>query len=116
MRVKQFKTKKQSDQEFKEKLRAIPFIPISWRPATVKYDDTEVAMSGSAGLGFITDLFCDDPLFEVFSKSLPKRRSNSSYDSELFAMTTILSVIEGHDCIEDIAAFENDPFVLKKLG
>ena len=82
MSVKIFKTKKQSDQEFKEKLRKKPFIPISWRPTTVKYYDTEVAMSGSAGLGFLTDLFCDDPLFEHFRGCLPKRVSNSSYASE----------------------------------
>ncbi len=110
------KIKKHNKQEFKERLRSVPFIPISWRPTTIKYDDTEIPMSGSAGLGFITDLFCEDPLFELFKGCLPKRRSNSSYDSELFAMTTILSIIEGHDCIEDIASFENDPFVLKKLG
>jgi hypothetical protein len=110
------KTKKQSDQEFREKLRAVPFIPVQWRPTTVKYDETEVRLSGSAGPGFITDLFCDDPLFDIFRKCLPKRRSRASYDSEVFAMTTILSIIEGHDCIEDIATFENDPFVLKKLG
>ena len=110
------KTKKQSDQEFREKLRSVPFIPVSWRTTTVKYDDTEVRLSGSAGLGFITDLFCDDPLFESFRKCLPPRKSNSSYPSEVFAMTTILSIIEGHNCIEDIAEFENDPFVLKKLG
>jgi hypothetical protein len=111
-----FKTKKQSDQEFREKLRSVPFVPVLWRPKTVKYDDTEVRMSGSAGLGFMTDLFSDDPLFDTFRKCLPKRRSRASYDSEVFAMTTILSIIEGHDCIEDITAFERDPFVLKKLG
>lgn len=110
------KTKKQSDQEFRERLRAVPLVPVSWRPTTVKYDETEVRLSGSAGLGFMTDLFCDDPLFDIFRKCLPKRRSKASYDSEVFAMTTILSFIEGHDCIEDIATFENDPFVLKKLG
>jgi len=116
MSVKQFKTKKQGDQEFKERLQARPFIPVLWRPTTVNYDETEVRLSGSAGLGFITDLFCDDPLFEHFRECLPERRSNSSYDSEVFAMTTLLSIIEGHDCIENIAGFEEDPFVLKKLG
>lgn len=91
-------------------------MPINWRPQSIKYDNTELPMSGSAGLEFITDLFYDDPLFEEFKNCLPERRSNASYDSELFAMTTILSIIEGHDCIEDIASFENDPFVMKTLG
>ncbi len=108
--------KRTSDQEFKERLRSVPFVPISWRPQTIKYDSSEERLSGSAGLGFITDLFYDDPLFEEFKKCLPERKSNASYDSELFAMTTILSIIEGHDCIEDVASFENDPFVMKKLG
>lgn len=110
------KIKKSSGQEFKDKLRSVPFIPISWRPTTIKYESTDQPISGSAGLGFITDLFYDDPLFEVFKKCLPVRQSNASYDSELFAMTTVLSFLEGHDCIEDIVSFESDPFVMKKLG
>jgi hypothetical protein len=110
------KIMKSSSQAFKERLKAVPFVPISWRPQTIKYESTEQPISGSAGLGFITDLFYDDPLFEQFKKCLPPRRSNASYDSELFAMTSILSIIEGHDCIDDIAAFQHDPFVLKKLG
>jgi hypothetical protein len=106
----------QQQEDFKERLRRIPFVPISWRPSTIHYDSTEQPISGSAGLGFITDLFFDDPLFAEFKKCLPKRNSNASYDSELFAMTTVLSVLEGHDCIEDIDQFRNDPFVMKKLG
>ena len=107
---------KTSNQEFKKKLKAIPFVPVSWRPKTIRYESTEQPISGSAGLGFITDLFYDDPLFENFRRCLPERKSNASYATELFAMTTILSILEGHDCIEDISAFEHDPFVMEKLG
>jgi hypothetical protein len=106
----------QPTQSFRERLRAKPFIPIAWRPATIHYDSTEQGISGSAGLGFITDLFHDDPLFPDFQKCLPARKSNASYDTELFAMTTLLSILEGHDCIEDIESFRNDPLVVAKLG
>jgi hypothetical protein len=82
MGVKARQSNQQKD--FKERLRQIPFVPISWRPPTIHYDSTEQPISGSAGLGFITDLFYEDPLFAEFKECLPERRSNASYDSELF--------------------------------
>jgi Transposase DDE domain group 1 len=106
----------QPTQSFRERLRAKPFVPVAWRPTTIRLETTQESVTASAGLAWITDLFYDDPLFAEFQKCLPERKSNASYDTELFAMTTLLSILEGHDCIEDIETFRNDPLVTTKLG
>jgi hypothetical protein len=73
----------QEKQSFRERLRSKPFVPIAWRPATIHYDSTEQGISGSAGLGFMTDLLYDDPLFIEFRKCLPERKGNAAYESDL---------------------------------
>src|SRR4051812_32155627 len=102
--------------EHQEKLKSIPYVPISWRPRYFRYDGTEQNLTATAGVGPMVDLFFEDPLFQDFKKCLPKRVSNASYHSELFAMTTICSAICGHDCIDDVREFEEDPGVREKLG
>lgn len=88
-----------SIREHQQKLKAVPYIPISWRPVYFRYDGSDQFLTPAAGIAPMVDLFFEDPLFQEFKEVLPPRLINASYHSELFAMTTICSAIYGHDLI-----------------
>ena len=87
-----------------------------WAPKKITYVPTDEALTPSAGLGALVDLFVESPLFEKFRACLPVRKSNASFDSAHFACTFLSGFWYGHDSLDDMEEFENDPSVEEKLG
>lgn len=77
---------------------------------------TDEDLTATGGLGPILDLFIDSPLFSEFCKSLPKRVSNNSYDTEAFALVLLAGFIVGFDCLDDLEHFQNNPLIIERFG
>lgn len=87
-----------------------------WEPAKIIYEPTEEALTASAGLGPLIDLFVQSPQYRELKKCLPARVSNASFDTAHFALTYMAGFWYGHDCLDDFEEFEKDPSVEDKLG
>lgn len=87
-----------------------------WKPKKIIYEPTDEKLSASAGLGPLIDAFMASPEFSDFKKCLPERVGNSSYSSEHLAMILLCGFWYGHDCLDDLEEFEEDPSVEDKLG
>ena len=86
-----------------------------WKPREFIYEFTDEDLTASAGLGPLIDLFCASPQFSAFRRCLPERQSNASFDTEQFALSLLSGFWYGHDCLDDLEEFENDPSVEEKL-
>lgn len=80
------------------------------------YEPTEDRFTASAGLGGLVDLFLQSPQSAEMRKCLPPRSSNASYDTMHLALTFMAGFWYGHDSIDDLDEFEEDPSVEDKLG
>lgn len=87
-----------------------------YHPNEMDYEATDEDLTATGGLGPILDLFIDSPLFSEFCKSLPKRVSNNSYDTEAFALVLLAGFIVGFDCLDDLEHFQNNPLIIERFG
>jgi hypothetical protein len=87
-----------------------------WKPKKIIYEPTDEKLTASAGLGPLIDAFMDSPEFVEFKKCLPDRIGNASYSSEHLAMILLCGFWYGHECLDDLEEFEQDPSVEDKLG
>lgn len=87
-----------------------------WKPKKVIYEATDEPLSASTGLGPLIDAFIEAPEFEAFKACLPKRVSNASYSSEQLVLLVLCGFWYGHDSLDDLEEFEDDPSVEDKLG
>lgn len=87
-----------------------------WKPKKFIYEPTDEKLTASAGLGPLIDIFCASPQFLEFKKCLPEHVSNSSYSTEQLALTFLAGFWYGHDSLDDLEQFEDDPSVEEKLG
>lgn len=77
---------------------------------------TKDKLTAAAGLGTLMELFDSSPLKKEFIQCLPKRNSSRSAGSYLLALATMASIIYGHDCLEDLDEFRNDPSLKSLFG
>ncbi len=82
---------------------------IEWHPKKIKLVATDDKMTQAAGLGAMVEVFDDSALSKGFSECLPQRRSNRSAGSYRLGLIQIGSFLYGHDCIDDIEEFRDDP-------
>lgn len=85
----------------------------SFRPKILKLVPTEDKLTAASGLATIIEVFDESPLSRGFKEALPKRstangRSKGSYRLGLIQLN---SFIYGHDCIEDLEEFRDDPLL-----
>jgi hypothetical protein len=81
-----------------------------------KLKATKDKLTAAAGLGTLMELFDSSPLKKEFIKCLPERNSSRSAGSYLLALATMASFIYGHDCLEDLDEFRNDPSLKSLFG
>lgn len=87
-----------------------------WKPKKIIYEPTSERLTATAGLGPLIDAFMQSPEFEVFKACLPERVGNSSYSSEHLALILLCGFWYGHECLDDLEEFLDDPSVEDKLG
>jgi len=75
---------------------------------------TKDKLSAASGLGTLMELFDQSPLKHDFLSCLPVRNSPRSAGSYFLALATMASFIYGHECLDDIDMFRQDP-ALKSL-
>jgi hypothetical protein len=84
-----------------------------FRPKILKLMPTEDKLTAAAGLATIIEVFDESPLSQDFKEALPKRsmanrRSKGNYRLGLIQLN---SFIYGHDCVEDLEEFRDDPLL-----
>ncbi|HAR42073.1 MAG TPA: IS1380 family transposase [Bdellovibrionales bacterium] len=87
-----------------------------WEKPQVKIEWVEEEMTSYATTGTLIDLFAETPHFPEFIQCLPKRVSNNSYPTEVFALSLMAGFIHGQDSIDDQEEFEDEPGVESALG
>ncbi len=92
------------------------WVKTPWKPKKIIYEPTDEALSAGAGLGPLIDAFVESSEFEEFKKCLPERVGNSSFSSEHLALMILAGFWYGHDSLDDLDDFEDDPTVDEKLG
>jgi hypothetical protein len=84
-----------------------------FHPTVFKLMATEDKLTAAAGLATIMEVFDDSPLSKGFRKALPERstanhRSGGSYRLGLIQLN---SFIYGHDSLDDLEEFRDDPLL-----
>ena len=82
----------------------------------MKYAETKEDLTATAGLGPILDLFLYNPLYPEFCRSLPKRVSNASYDTEVFGLILLAGFFIGFDCLDDLEHFQSNLLIIERFG
>jgi hypothetical protein len=88
-----------------------------FHPTIFKLLATEDKLTAASGLATIMEVFDESPLSRGFRQALPPRstangRSAGSYRLGLISLN---SFIYGHDCLEDLEEFRNDPLLEEAL-
>lgn len=66
-------------------------------------------LTAAAGLGSIIEVFDETPMAKAFAECLPPRSSNNSYGSYRLGLIELSSFIYGHDSLDDLEEFRDDP-------
>ena len=82
---------------------------IDWHPRKIKLVATDDKMTQAAGLGSMVEVFDQSSLSKGFAECLPQRTSNRSSGSYRLGLIQVGSFLYGHDCIDDIQEFREDP-------
>ena len=90
--------------------------PKVWEKPAVKIEFVDEEMTSSSTTGTLIDLFTESSQFEELKKCLPKRVSNNSYPTEVFALSLMAGFLHGQDSIDDQEEFEDDPGIESVLG
>lgn len=80
-----------------------------WHPRHIRLVPTKEKLTDSTGLGTMLEIFDQSPLAEKFRQCLPSRVHASSHGSYRLALTQLSSFLYGHDCLDDLREFQNDP-------
>lgn len=87
-----------------------------FQPRFVPLTVTKQRIVRSAGLGTIAEAFDQSPLKPIFEKALPKRVSPRSLGAYRLGLIQVLSLVYGHDCLDDIEEFRQDPYMSELLA
>jgi hypothetical protein len=84
-----------------------------FRPTVFKLMATEEKLTAASGLSTIMEVFDQSPLSEGFKAALPKRSTanNRSAGSYRLGLIQLNSFIYGHDCLDDLEEFRDDPLL-----
>ena len=90
--------------------------PQVWIKPKIEIEWVDDEMTPSSTTGTLIDLFSESSLFSEFKKCLPKRISNNSYATEVFALSLMAGFLHGQDSIDDQEEFDEDPGIESYLG
>jgi hypothetical protein len=86
-----------------------------FRPTVFKLMQTEDKLTAASGLGTIIEVFDESTLSQGFKESLPTRRGNRSAGGYRLGLIQLASFIYGHDCLDDLEEFRDDPLIEEVL-
>lgn len=84
-----------------------------WR--ALKLIPTDDRLTQAAGLGTMVEVFEQSNLYRGFVECLPRRVSNRSFGAQRLALMQIASFLYGHECLQDIEEFRDDPLFEEAL-
>lgn len=80
-----------------------------WQPKYLKLVPTNEKLTDATGLGTMVEAFDRSNLALPFAQSLPKRESHRSHGSYRLGLIQISSILYGHDSLDDLEEFQDDP-------
>lgn len=80
-----------------------------WRPRYVKLVPTREKLTDAVGLGSMVEVFDHSSLSKDFARCLPPRTSSRSHGSYRLGLIQISSFLYGHDSLDDLEEFQDDP-------
>ena len=80
-----------------------------WQPRYVKLVPTKEKLTDAVGLGSMVEVFDHSTLSKEFAKCLPTRTSPRSHGSYRLGLIQISSFLYGHDSLDDLEEFQDDP-------
>lgn len=87
-----------------------------WHPRHLKFVPTKEKLTDATGLGTMVEAFDRSNLALPFSQALPKRSSHRSYGSYRLGLIQISSILYGHDSLDDLEEFQDDPALEAIMG
>lgn len=81
----------------------------NWQPRYLKLQPTKERLTDAVGLGAMVEVFDHSSLSKDFARCLPKRTSPNSYGSYRLGLIQISSFLYGHDTLDDLEEFQDDP-------
>lgn len=82
-----------------------------WKPRKIRLVPTKEKLTDSVGLGTMVEVFDGSSLSKDFSRCLPERVSSRSYGSYRLGLIQVASFLYGHDSLDDLEEFQDDPAV-----
>lgn len=80
-----------------------------FKPRKIKLLASKEKLTNAAGLGTMVEAFDESALSSKFADCLPERLSNRSKGSYRLGLIQLSSFLYGHDCIDDLIEFRQDP-------
>lgn len=87
-----------------------------WKPKYIKLTPTNERLTDAVGLGTMVEVFDYSKLSNGFAKCLPSRTSPRSYGSYRLGLIQLSSFLYGHDSLDDLEEFQNDPALEAIMG
>jgi hypothetical protein len=89
-----------------------------FHPTIFKLMATEDKLTAASGLSTIMEIFDDSPLAKGFKEALPARSTanNRSGGSYRLGLIQLNSFIFGHDCLDDLEEFRDDPLLEEAMN
>lgn len=88
-----------------------------FRPTIFKIMETEDKLTAASGLSTIIEVYDQSPMSDYFRKALPYRSTvnNRSGGSYRLGLIQLESFIFGHDCLDDLEEFRDDPMLAAQM-
>lgn len=87
-----------------------------WKPKKIRLVSTKEKLTQATGLGTMLEVFDESLLSKDFAGCLPKRTSPRSLGSYRLGLIQIASFLYGHDCLDDLEEFQEEPAVEAVMG
>lgn len=94
----------------------VNFSKSEWRPRKVKLAPTKERLTDASGLGSMVEVFDASSLSSDFAKTLPARKSPRSHGSYRLGLIQLSSFLYGHDSLDDLEEFREDPALEAIMG
>lgn len=87
-----------------------------WKLKKIRLVPTKEKLTQATGLGTMLEVFDESRLSKEFANCLPKRTSPRSLGSYRLGLLQIASFLYGHDCLDDLEEFQEEPALEAMMG